>query len=458
MSDPNRRVRPGSPAAALPAISRELLREKLTESMAAPVPPRTPRDIRVPGIAGKALAVIGVRRGGKTSFLHSQIAARIAEGNSRESQLLLELEDERLEGMTVQDLGWLVDEHGRRYPEIRSGADRGGKLWLYFDEVQVVPKWEMLVHRLLAARDVEIAVSGSSAKLLSREVATALRGRAMEVLVHPFSFRETLRHAGTEPAVPWDRLGAADRARIDSALQRYLTSGGFPEAQGIDEEDRVDLLTGYVDTMVLRDVIERHNVTNIRALRWLQRQLLSNPGGSVSIKKLYDDLKSQGVGVGKDTVYSYIAHFEDAFMIRRISMHSTSERQRMANPEKIYPVDPGLISIYERSGRTHRGRVLETAILLELERRKFSVTWMRTAEGWEVDFFAERSAAKPLLIQVCLDTSADATLQRELRALVSAAAEHRDAAAVLITLDPSPPHVLPDHVQWWSAARWLLGD
>lgn len=146
--------------------------------------------------------------------------------------------------------------------------------------------------------------------------------------------------------------------------------GGFPEAQRADAIDRADLLTSYVDTMVLRDVIERHSVSNVRALRWLQRHLLATPAGNVSVNKLYGDLRSQGVGVGKDTVHACVGHLEDAFLLRSITMHSSSERQRMSNPRKVYPVDPGLITIYERAGRTHRGRALETAVLLELERRR----------------------------------------------------------------------------------------
>ena len=373
--------------------------------MSATIPARTRRDIRVPGIPGKALAVIGVRRGGKTSLLHVRMAARVAEGQARESQLLLELEDERLEGMTAQDLGWIIEEHGRRYPHVRRGGALGGTLWLDLDEVQVVPRWETLVHRLLDAGD---------------------------------------------------HLSAAERAALDHAMQGYLRVGGFPEAQSVDAQDHVDLLTGYVDTMVLRDVIERHDVKNVRALRWLQRQILATPGGNVSVKKLYDALKSQGIGVGKDAVYAYIGYLDDAFLIRRVPMHSASERQRMANPEKIYPVDTGLISIYERSGRTHHGRTLETATLLELERRGYSARWLRTTEGWEVDFLAERVGKKPLLIQVCLDTTQSETLAREVRALESAAAMHPDAVAVLVTLDPSPPRSLPARLQWQPAAQWLL--
>ncbi len=184
--------------------------------------------------------------------------------------------------------------------------------------------------------------------------------------------------------------------------------------------------------------------------------MLATPGGNVSIKKLHDALRSQGIAVGKDTVYADIGYLEDAFPIRRVEMHSASERQRMSNPEKIYPVDTGLIAIYERAGRTHHGRALETATLLELERRGYTASWLRTSEGWEVDFLAERVGMTPLLIQVCLDTSQGETWAREVRALESAASMHPDADAVLVTLDPSPPRSLPGRLQWQPAAQWLF--
>ena len=433
--------------------SRDLLRLKLSEALAAPIVSLTPRDIRLPMIPGKAMAVIGVRRGGKTSFLQLRIAERIAEGRPRDSQLLLSLEDERLTGMTAADLGWLLEEHERQAPGLRES----GALSIYLDEVQLVSGWQSLVRRLLDAGGIEIFVSGSSAKLLSREVATSLRGRGMEVLVHPFSFREALRHAGREPDAPWERLNPTARAALDAALRRYLEVGGFPEAQQTERRDRLALLKGYVDVMVLRDVIERHNVTNTQALRWLQRHLLATPGGHFSMKKLYDSLRSQGVRVGKDTLYEYLEHLQDAFLIRTVGMHSTSERQRMVNPRKAYPIDPGLIPLYERTGREHHGRALETAILLELERREYTVDWLRTDDGWEVDFFAERPGDPPLLIQVSLDTVEIETWEREVRSLEAAARAYPKAQAHLITFDSSlPPHEIPATIEWRPASRWLL--
>ena len=436
-------------------IAHDLLRMKLAESLATEPPALTRRDVVLPAVPGKAFAVIGVRRGGKTSFLAQCRADRLALGRSRESQLLFSLEDERLAGLTVADLGWLIEEHARQFPEVRAA----GGMTFYLDEVQTVPGWEGLVRRLMDEGGVELFVSGSSAKLLSREVATSLRGRAMEVLVHPFSFREALRHAGAEPTEPLERLGATKRAALDQRLRRYLAEGGFPEAQGASAGDRAALLSSYVDVVVLRDVIERHAVSNPLALRWIERQLLANPGGSFSVKKHYDTLRSQGVAVGKDTLHNYLAYLEDAFLVRTVAMHSASERQRMVNPRKAYPVDPGLIALFERSGRTHHGRALETAVLLELERRGYEVAYVRTPEGFEVDFLAHRAGDAPLLLQVCLESEGDDTWERELRALEAAAAAHPDARPLIVSLDALPPRrPLPGGLAWAPAACWLLEE
>ncbi|MEZ4595997.1 MAG: AAA family ATPase, partial [Chloroflexota bacterium] len=181
-------------------VSHELLRLKLAEALASRARPQTQRDIREPRVPGKALAVIGVRRSGKTSYMAQRREARIARGRPAESQLLITLEDDRLVGMAAADLAWLLDEHARRFPGLAHERS------LYLDEVQVVPGWEGVVRRYLDTGGIDIHVSGSSAKLLSREVATSLRGRALEVLVHPFSFREALRHARDEPTAAYDDL------------------------------------------------------------------------------------------------------------------------------------------------------------------------------------------------------------------------------------------------------------
>lgn len=433
----------------------QVIRQKITDALAAPVPTHTRRDVHLPGIKGKVMAVIGMRRSGKTTFLWQCLADRLKFGTPRDALLYFNFEDERLAEMTAQELQLVVEEYFSLHPEHRDTK----RVTFFLDEIQEVPGWETFVRRLLDTEKVDLFLSGSSARLLSREVATSMRGRAMEVLVHPFSLRETLRHRGAEPMSPWTDLPKAIRSTLEKHFRSYLAEGGFPESQGVPARDRASLLRTYVDVAILRDVIERHNVTNPAALRWLQRHLLGNPAGPFSVQKFFDTLKSQGLPVGKNTLHDYLAHLEDAFLVRTVSLHTASERQRMVNPRKAYPIDPGLISLYEGTGRVNLGHALETAVFLELERRGCETDYIRTRDGYEVDFFVRNPEGDTTLIQVCTDVSDPATYEREIRALSAAAAEWPGAAALLLTFDTLPPRSpLPKPLRWQPAIAWLLGD
>ncbi len=315
------------------------------------------------------------------------------------------------------------------------------------------------MRRLLDSRIVEIIVTGSSAALLSREIATALRGRAWEVPLYPFSFSEALSHR--RQAVPDDpgfSTGAA-RARIERAFQDWLTIGGFPEAQGLGTAARRQLLLDYVDVAILRDVVERHEVSNVVGLRWLVRHLLGNAAGLFSVEKFYATLKSQGIAISKDTVHQLLAYLEDCFLVHMVWMESTSERQRMVNPRKAYPVDAGLIPVFDRSGRSNSRHALETAVLVELERRRCTVTYVRTPGGYEVDFLARNASGEVELLQVCADASDPETAERELRALAEAGKQHPEARKRLLTLTrdglPANP---PPGVITQAAYEWMLSS
>lgn len=431
---------------------REIIRQKIVDSLAVAPPRLTRRDIRLPQVVGKAVAVIGPRRAGKTTFLWQIVAERLATATPREWMVYFNFEDERLAGMTAQDLAMIVEEYYRLYPEVR---DRQRAVFL-LDEIQVVPGWERFARRLLDTEQAELFVSGSSARLLSREVATSLRGRATEALVLPFSFREFLRHRGAEPRQAVQRLPKARRSELDKALGECLVRGGFPEAQGVDSRDRFELLRGYVDTSMLRDVIERHAVSHPVALRWMVRQLLGNAGGSFSVNKFYGDLRSQGIPVAKDTLHAYLDHLEDAFLVRTVPIATDSERRRMVNPRKAYPIDPGLIPVFDRSGKANLEHALETAVALELERRGADIAYVRTADGFEVDFLARYPAGKPELIQVCADLDLPETRQRETRGLLAAAGEHPQASLHLVALNIDLAAALPDQVRLHSAAAWFM--
>ena len=432
---------------------RDLIRQKIVDSLAMPVPAFTRRDVRLPEVPGKAVAVVGMRRTGKTTFLWQVLADRLASGAAREGLLFFSFEDERLAGMAAADLHLVVEEYFTLHPEWR---DRRQGL-LLLDEIQVVPGWEVFARRVLDTERLDLFISGSSARLLSRDVATSMRGRAMEALVHPFSFREHLRHAGREPDRPPERWPKAERSLVKKNLRAYLTGGGFPEAQGASPRDRVDLLRGYVDVALLRDVVERHAVSHPVALRWMTRQLLGNAAGHFSVSKFYNDLRGQGIPIAKDTLHAYLAHLEDAFLIRTVSVASRSERRRMVNPRKVYPIDPGLIPVFDRSGRANLGHALETCVLLELERRGAEVTYVRTASGFEVDFLARYPDSTEELIQVSADLDSPTAVDREIRSLLEARREHPRAGLHLVGLHLPATRNLPSPIDVRSAAAWFLG-
>ena len=282
-----------------------------------------------------------------------------------------------------------------------------------------------------------------------------MRGRALPTTVYPFSFRETLRHAGLEPTKPWNRLPKAERSDLDARLRHYLLAGGFPEVQGVPDRDRAALLRSYVDVAVLRDVIERHAVSHPVALRWLQRHLLSTAGGLFSVQKCWDTMRSQGLAVGKDSVHAWLAHLEDCFLVQTLSVATTSERRRMVNPRKSYPIDPGLIQVWSRSPEAQTSHALETTVLIELLRRGQEVDYVKTDEGLEIDFLARDHAGKETLIQVASDTTHVNTLEREVRALSTECQRRPGSEALLITMDVTPPEV-PEGTRWIAAGEWLL--
>ncbi len=435
---------------------RSAIRQKIVDSIAAPVPALTARDVWLPAVANKAVAVIGMRRAGKTSLLWRIVDERMKLGAAREALVYFSFEDERLAGMTALDLQLVIEEYYKLYPERR---DRERTTFL-LDAIQLVDGWETFARRILDSEAVELFVSGSSAKLLSREIASSMRGRAMEAIVTPFSFREMLRHHAALPAKASLRLTKAERSALRQMLGRYMTYGGFAELQALSDagrtRERLELLKTYVDVVLLRDVIERHNVSQPRVLRWLVQQLLGNTAGGFSINKFFNDLKSRGVAVGKERLHEYLAHLEDTFLVTSICVATDSERRRQVNPRKIYPVDTGLMALFDACDKPNTGHALETIVLHECLRRGAQVAYVRTASGYEVDFLATRYDGSQTLIQVCADLHDAATLEREVRALQEARLEHPKARCLLITLEQAVRESAIEGIAVVQAMDWLL--
>jgi uncharacterized protein len=434
-----------------------VLLDKLNAALAPPAPSGaapTLRDARLPAIAGKVHAVIGMRRAGKTTYLQQLQRERRGTGPA-EHAIYMSFDDDRLADIDAGQLDSLLEEYFRRYPKLRN---REAVLWL-FDEVQLVSGWERFVRRVLDTERVDMVVSGSSARLLSREVHTSLRGRGLATVIRPFSFREYLRHRGEEPDREPRRYTARERSLVEKRFREFLVEGGFPEAQGLAPALRLELLQGYIDTVLFRDIAERYGISQLAALRWLVRQCLRNPAGALSVHRLHGDLRSQGLGVGKDALHAMFDHLLDAFLLSAIPIATESERQRNSNPRKLYPVDPGLIKAFDASGRANLGHALETAVANELERRRAEVAYVKTPEGFEVDFLARDPAGTEELLQVSADLSDPTTRDRELRALAAAGKRYPRAAQRILVLDrdaaktPNVPHVKIQPAYEWMLAK-----
>lgn len=431
---------------------RQIIQDKILEAVQTPVSESTRRTAALPALKGKAMCVIGMRRAGKTTCLHQRRADLLAAGHEAPHLVYFNFEDERLGELEARQLAMIPETHARLFPE---PAD--SRTTFFFDEIQRVPGWEVFARRMLDTPGDSLFLSGSSAKLLSREIATSMRGRAWEIAIYPFSFAEYLAHHRREvPANP-DRLTSRQAAAMDHHFARYLVEGGFPEAQNLSAPERSELLQGYVDVVLFRDVIERHGIVNVTALRQLVRRLLGSPAGLFSVQKFFADMKSQHIAVSRDTLHAMVAHLEDAFLLQTIPVATDSEKRRNVNPRKCYPIDSALIHAWDRSGRSNTGHALETAVFIELLRRKSEVSYVKTASGYEVDFLARSRTGEAALLQVCASVDDPATLAREVRALKEAATEHPRAAQIILTGESRLPFPsVPPPIRVLPAWQWML--
>ncbi len=430
----------------------------IADAQARNAPTYTPRDLSLTAALGQARVLIGMRRAGKTFACFQEMDRLIRSGVDRRRILYLNLEDDRLWPIRPDLLGLVLETFYRMYPQARSDG-----AFLFLDEIQAAPEWSRFARRLLDTELIRLHVTGSSAKMLSTEVATEFRGRGLAVEVWPFSFAEYARHvgeAGGEAAHP----GAVDRSRFEALFRRYLQTGGFPAVVGMEDRERVQTLQDYVELVVVRDTIERHRLTNVTAVRAFMLALLQSTGRLFTVNKTYRDLRSRGVEVGKDLLHAVLAHASDAFLAFSVGCFSRSARVRAVHARKIYAVDPGLAGAVSMATTREWGTRLETAVYLELRRRagrarEGALAYYVTARGHEVDFVvgdAEQGEAATL-VQVCADLQAPGTRERELRALDEAMKELGLDSATLVTLEDTDEVALSaGTVRVLPAWRWAL--
>lgn len=422
----------------------QTIRDIMESNMERPLETRCPRSLRVRTLDKHISIYMGVRRCGKSTLMEARMAELVAAGVPRENIVWMNFADPRLAPLHTGQWEAIHTAYYGKYPDKHLKE----KVYFFFDEIQDFSGWETFVEWLRRDELSEIYITGSSSKLLSREIATTLRGRTLSWELFPFSFREFLVRCGVNP----QGRGTTHRLSVQKAWQQYRTEGGFPEVFGLDENMRRHLHSEYMNAMLLRDVIERYEVKQPHVLRHLATRAVNGIGTLFSQRKAEAEFKELGYTMRREQISQYLQWFEDAYFIFSVPRYTPSVAKQAREFRKLYCIDHALAASLGSGILRNRGQQLENIVFLALRRLTPDVYYHKTEKGHEVDFLAlQRETESKWLVQVSENIEDPRTRTRELRALAEAMAETHTAESWLvtesayddITLPEGTIHVLP---------------
>ena len=362
------------------------------------------RNLVKPNIA---LIITGVRRCGKSIFAFML---------KKENFGYVNFEDERL-NIRASELNKVLEAIYSLKGDVNT---------IIFDEIQNVEGWEKFIARLIS--DKRIIITGSNARLMSKELATFLTGRHIDYTLFPFSFREFLKFKEFHPNIYLTK----DIANVKNYLEEYAKNGGFPLTHKIG---RIFLIENYKD-IVERDVFQRYKVKYIRVLKDTAKYLISNIGNEISFNKLKNIFD-----VNIHTIENYCSYLQNAYLIFLIERFSFKLKKQFLAPKKVYCIDTGLANIIGFKFSENKGFVFENIVALELLRRKSyynplsEIFYWKDYQGREVDFVVKEGLRVKQLIQVTYASAKDEIEQRELKALVKASELLKCKDLLIITWD-----------------------
>ena len=325
--------------------------------------------------------------------------------------------------------------------------------YLFLDEIQNIENWELWVNSL-HRRGYNLLITGSNAKLLSRELATHLTGRHISIELFPFSFKEYIKV--TDFHIKEDYT-EEERGMILSHLKKYIEIGGYPEVV-VKGYDHTYLQTLF-DSIILKDVVQRHKIRYADELYNLARFLMSSYSNEVSYTKLKNSLKFGSV----HTVQNYVSYLEDTYLIFHLDRFSFKQREQINSPKKMYAIDTGMINALAFGFSENLGNFMENTVAVELLRRKsgsssrLEIYYWKDQQHREVDFVVKEGTDVSQLIQVCYDINDLKTKMRELKSLVRAADELDCSDLLVITWDEEGEEKLKDrNIRFLPLWKWLL--
>ena len=408
-------------------IEKEALSEIILDYRENELPPflikrELQKDINLKIPLQRATTILGPRRSGKTYLLYSLIKELKNRGIEKERTLYINFENPKLVAMDLEDLTLLMETFYEIYPD-----NKKQKIWLFFDEIQIIDHWEIFIRNILDRRNAYVFISGSSSKLLSGEIATSLRGRTLDYLMLPFSFKEFLILKNID--FP-DFISSEKKAKIIHAFKEYFSLGGYPELL-IYPKERKRMINEIIEVTIFRDLIERHKIRNIKVVKLMFNYLMK--GKEFSVHKFFNFLKSLNIKVSKNSLYNYLEYFHDAFIFFPLRKFSWTIKNIEQSISKIYSIDNGLI---ESIIGDERGIKLENIVFLSLLRKGFRTNkelFYYHSIHEQVDFLIKKGKKITALIQSCYDLSDYKTKEREIKALVNASNKFNCSNLFIIT-------------------------
>ena len=350
--------------------------------------------------------ITGPRRVGKSVFALLMLQGKNFAYLNFDDNQLLEKWDEDLAMSALDDV----------YPDYD---------FMLLDEIQNLPDWDLWVSKLYR-RGKNLIITGSNANMLSSEMATVLTGRYLQIEMLPFSLDETMRWKNISP----DREEQAAQAIV--LADDYMRNGGYPEtipARGITKS----YLSTLFDSILLKDVAQRHNVRNTTDLYNLATYLLSNFCNPISANELAGELGLSSVATTK----KFCDYLNEPYLFFYLPRFNNKLKLMNKAPKKVYVVDNGFVQSTAFNISENLGRLLENQVFVELLRRGYipgqTLFYYRTRNDKEIDFVTRKGAKVEQLIQVCYDMTSERTRKRELAALVEAAEELRCDNLLVIT-------------------------
>ena len=343
--------------------------------------------------------ITGLRRSGKT-YLLKQIMNELKENGINNSNIIyLPLESAKYDTIkNHKDLNNLI---------FNKTKDIKGKIYLFFDEIQLINDWQKSINSYRIDLDADIYLTGSNSQILSGELATLLSGRYIKIEIYPFSFNEILEYK----KIKFGEISLSDETKI---FNEYVKYGGLPRTLNFDEEEKIDYLSDIYSTIVLKDIISKNNIRDIAFLERLIKFMIVNTGEIFSINSIRKYLKHEGISVSTNTISNYLKQIEDAYILIKSKREEIKTKKILTTNEKYYCIDQGFYELQTGFNKS-RGKILENIVFLELLRRKYKIT-VGNIDGLEVDFIC-RKPNKTIYIQVSESILDETTRNREFRSL-----------------------------------------